>query len=167
MDNFKEFLVKRQLGTKDYALTGLICLGVLVVSALAFALIPGFAFFITVAAIVAAYYFITGRNREFEYIITNGTLDIDVIKAKRSRKRLVSLNLSALEICAGVSDAVHKNRMQQGEFSKKIDSSLSSSPEGKYFAIFAKDGGRVLLFFNPPREMLEEMRVYGPSKLFI
>ena len=52
---------------------------------------------IIVAAGYGAYYLCGFLSVEYEYIITNGTMDIDIIYSKRSRKRLASFELSDVE----------------------------------------------------------------------
>ena len=99
MDTFCEQLVKIKKGPRFYFGT----IGVwFAVAVLAFfsMIIPSIRFFapiITIAAGYGAYTVSMFFSIEYEYIITNGSFDIDIIYSKRSRKRLATFDLSCVE----------------------------------------------------------------------
>jgi hypothetical protein len=70
----------------------------------------------------------TSRNVEYEYIVTNGDLDIDMIVAKRKRKRIFSANCKEFEIVAPVRSSSFSQQVQS--IKNRIDaSSAIDSPD--------------------------------------
>jgi len=96
---------------------------------------------------------------EFEYIVTNGEIDIDRIIGKRKRKRLITLDSRAFEILAPDAEcnfSAYKNT----EFKQRIDASSGKNP--RYFAVCpSKMGGKLLLYFEPNERMLEAFKMYN------
>lgn len=101
MDTFFEQIIKIKLNSKAKALIAAIIAVDLILLAvvLYFALLmtPAFAFLIIVGVIYGSYKLISMLSVEFEYIFTNGDLDVDKIVAKSSRKRMVSIKCSEVE----------------------------------------------------------------------
>ncbi len=101
MDTFFEQLLKIKLTGKAKAIiVAIIAIDALIVAALlyfSFFLAPAFMFLIVVAAIYGGYKLISLLKIEYEYIYTNGDLDVDKIVAQNSRKRIVSIKCSEIE----------------------------------------------------------------------
>lgn len=94
MDLFTERLIPKKITGKDMALSALLLVAALIISALSFVFLGFAAIIITAAALYGAYYFISGILLvEYEYTLTNEELDIDKIIAKRKRVCLKSYNL--------------------------------------------------------------------------
>ena len=92
-DVFIEKIVRRYKTGKDYlVIAGLMFAAFVIMTAMLFFmeyisfLLP----VLIVALIYGLWYMLTAQNREFEYIVTNGDLDIDLIIARRKRKRVFS-----------------------------------------------------------------------------
>src|SRR5690554_5559375 len=96
MDVFLEKIVERKKTSKDT----LISIGIVLAIPVAFIvvvnipfigqLLRGFELIILVGLVYGAYHLIRSRNIEYEYIVTNGELDIDMIMARKKRKRIFS-----------------------------------------------------------------------------
>ena len=104
MDVFVEHMVKRRPTGKDIFLMSLYALLAVIVFVFGVfftgPLLGPFSFvgaFIGVAALFGAYYLISNMNIEYEYIVTNGEIDVDKIMAKRRRKRLLTANARTFE----------------------------------------------------------------------
>ena len=101
MDTFFEQLIRIKLNSKAKFMVGaIIFVDVLIVAfllifALAFA--PAIILLIVIAAIYGAYKLINMLVVEYEYIYTNGDLDVDKIVAQSSRKRVVSIKCNEVE----------------------------------------------------------------------
>lgn len=94
---FTERLVRKESDKKELALSLLIAVLAALLCALAFLFLKTAAIIIWAAVIYGAYYLISGLLfKEYEYILTDSTLDIDLVTAKRSRKRLKSINVKEL-----------------------------------------------------------------------
>lgn len=165
---FKEYMIKRNVELKNVLITLVSYIvaafaGIMVYPYLA--PLGGIALLVVVGLIYLAYHFTSRLKKEFEYICTDDCLDIDVIMNKSKRKRLISFNVSKLEIIASVKDSQYNN-MLGGNFDKKIDATSRRSDANVYFAIIEKDG-KTLLTFEPPKEMLEMLQKYARSKIHI
>ncbi len=101
MDTFYEQIVKIKLNGKAKGLiAAILAVDVLLLTVIlyiAMMITPAFAFLIVVGVIYGSYKLISMLSVEFEYIFTNGDLDVDKITAKASRKRMVSIKCSEVE----------------------------------------------------------------------
>ncbi len=101
MDTFFEQIVKIKLNKKAKGLIVAIVVADLLLAAgllfLSMIFAPSFGILIVAGLIYGGYKLISQLSVEFEYIFTNGDLDVDKIVAKSSRKRMVSLKCSQVE----------------------------------------------------------------------
>lgn len=165
---FKEYLVKRKKGAKEMCLTMLLYLAALVLAFLCMNFIPsigGIEALLAVGCLYGAYRISAKFNREFEYVITEDCVDIDVIYNASNRKRLISFSVKDVEVLASVKDANYNSKLK-GEFKKTIDATTARADANVYFAVLEQDG-RTLVKFEPPHAALEALRKYAPSKVVI
>lgn len=98
MDTFFEQIVAiKKGGTEILKLLGIWLLALILIFVLLFVNIPvvsSFSLLFIAGIIYGAFKLTTMLNVEYEYIITNGILDIDKIVNKSSRKRMLSLDLA-------------------------------------------------------------------------
>lgn len=101
MDTFFEQIIKIKLTGKVKALiTTIIVFDALLVCVLLYLslfLAPTIMLLVVAGAIYGGYKLITLLTIEYEYIYTNGDLDVDKIVAKSNRKRMVSIKCSEVE----------------------------------------------------------------------
>lgn len=168
-DVFLEHIIRRVPTVQ----TRLIQVGIL----LAVPLVTGLTLFVEAIQIYApivliigcwgAYQLMIRQNVEFEYILTNGELDVDKITARRSRKRLLSVDCRGFEIVAPVTSAFEREYKSQS-IARVVDASAAPGSEGRFFGIFnGKDGKRTLLYFNPDGRILEALRPLLARKLHL
>lgn len=165
---FKEYMVRRKTELKDVFITVISYILALIIGYIVFPfLLPlgGIALLAVAGLIYLAYRFTSRLKKEFEYILTDDNMDIDVIMNKSRRKRLLSFSVAQLETIARTNDCQHNNKLL-GNFDKKIDATSKRNDRDVYFAIVEKDG-KTLLKFEPPKEMLEMMQKYARSKIHI
>ena len=157
-DFYTEYLVSKAPTGGDTVKKLLIGLGTAFLSAAAFWFIffP-ISLFIIVGIFYGAYYLMTGVDAEYEYILTNGDLDIDKIIGKRKRKRLVSASIDSFTAFGKLSEA--------GDFSGTTV--LASGSEGEaYYADFVhKTEGNVRIIFTPNERILDGMELFLPRQL--
>ena len=165
MDTFIEHIVARHPSAKDYLLRVLIVLGALV-------LIVVFIFFsslfglgtigmlLAVGVAYGAYYLFSSRRVEYEYIVTNGEIDIDKITAKRKRKRLVTVSAKTFEAFGPYAEDV------------KIDNGVTTIEAtdntglNVYYATFRHPSlGNALLLFSPDERVLSAVTPYLPRTI--
>ena len=161
-DVFMEYMIRRRPDTKQRLVKIGIGLAALIVPlALMFAagaiaqlsFLASLTPFFFVGSLWGGWTLLKRQNLEFEYIVTNGILDVDKIIAKSSRKRLVSVDCRSMEVLAHVGS--YWNQYQGQQFGATIEAAGSPQSPHRWFAIFnGKDGKRTVLFFEPNETML-------------
>lgn len=171
MDIFTEYIVKRKKTSADYV--KVVCSVILI--AMTLCIMPivasiqyiGIILFLVCAGIIYVLYnLIVGINLEYEYIFTNGALDVDKIIAARRRKRITSLNARTIEVMASV-DSNELNRYINDRSIKKKYACSSVNDDGVYFVIYSDDKNKYMLLFNPNDEIKDGFRRLNPQKVFI
>ena len=175
MQNYYEKMVKRIWRFPDYFRAALMIAAMLIVIAIAvFAAWSGMlvkygltmlAPIFAVGAVVGAWYVIGTMRIEFEYNYFNGELDLDVITAKRRRRRVATVDVRSFEEFGKYSDLGKTKQQMKNDYDKRWF--MCSAPENPdcYYAVLRHDHKLTLLVFEPSEEMLSEMRSAAP-KLF-
>jgi hypothetical protein len=166
-DVFMEKIVAR----KKTGLDMLIIVATIVISIVAIIFIPSIPYissmwFLLIAAVIfGAYTLIRARNIEYEYIVTNGDLDIDMIIAQRKRKRIFSGSCKEFDIVAKVGSEYFNQDVQS--IKTRIDASSSISSADAYFFTTNYKSQRTLVIFEPNERMLKSFKVFIPRKIFM
>ncbi len=166
-DVFIEKLVTRKKTALDYLFFGGIVAGAILLMLFVVPLIPVLRNIpiITAGAIIyGVYYLIRSRRLEFEYAVTNGDLDVDMIIDQRKRKRLFSGHCNEFEIVAPVSH--ERLGHYASNVKKKIPAVSSMDSPDVYFIVADYNNERVMVFFEPDERMLENFKKYIPRKVF-
>lgn len=162
MDVFCEYIVKVKKNPVELTISALgIILAVILLGFSLFFLFTPFSSFVLLidaGVVYGAYILITHFNVEYEYILTNGDIDIDKITAKRKRKRVLSFSTKEFEIVAPY---------KQGENYTNVLDLGTRNYEDAYYAVFSKDGQKKTLVFNPPQKMIEAMKTYSPRTVHL
>ncbi len=155
MDAFIEQIVNKKKNAGDWAvIVGVVLAGIVLV--LAFWLfMPPMVLFAVAGAAFGGWWLISGRNKEFEYCVTNGDIDIDLIVAKRQRQRLVSVAgrkvESLLPYTPGTSTV---------GFQRVVMAAPSLQVPGLWcFTYNSKKNGRTFVVFQPQQRVLQAL--YG------
>lgn len=167
MDVFLEQIVKKGTSTLDTLKKVGIALAAFLLSAAVF--LFGSAFVGLALPLLAAfglfygaYYLISGMSCEYEYIITNGELDVDKIIAQRKRKRLLTISISAFEDFGKIDGAPDVDK------SATVISAIEPDTSTCCYADFMHPAhGKVRLLFSPNQRMIEGMMPFfsAPLKL--
>lgn len=165
MDTFIEKIVVRKKTAKDYLIIAGVLLGGLV---LFFALqliefLRPFFIIVAVAIVYFIYQIVIGRNIEYEYIVTNGDLDIDMIIAQRRRKRIFSANCKDFDIVAKLKGGYNDRRVS--DLSKKIEAVSSMDSDDIYFVTLMYKGEKTAVLFEPDDRMLKTFKTFIPRKV--
>ena len=100
---------------------------------------------------------IKSKTVEYEYIFTEGTLDIDMIIAGSRRGRVISISKMELELMAPISHPY-------GGAYKTLNCSTKDENDRLYYLITERhDVGKVRVLFNPNDELIEAFKLYRPS----
>lgn len=108
---------------------------------------------------------ITGFNVEFEYVYTNGILDIDIIKNRSRRKNIFSAGVADFEIMAHISDTEH---LAQYDTLPSVDFGSGETKENTYVFVTVVRGSKKRFIIEPKPELLKAMLTdLTPRRLFI
>lgn len=148
MDTFFEQIVALRKTPKDIALFLLIWIAAVVLCAalIFFGGVLGAISFLLIAGILYGAYKLSIRlSVEYEYIVTNGTMDIDKIIAKSSRKRQLSFDLAHVERLERYNSAAKP----VGNFEKTVIACNENDPDVFFMVVHEEKKGTRLLVFSP------------------
>ena len=160
-DFYSEQLVAKKSGGSETAKKILIGVLTALVAAFLFLIII-FPLSLLLVGLVfyGGYYLMTGIDTEYEYILTNGDLDIDKITGKRKRKRLLSTKIGDFTAFGKLEEAP--------EAADKVTTVLvtDGTNEGAYYADFRhQSAGNVRLIFTPNEKTMEGVKMFLPRQL--
>ncbi len=99
-------------------------------------------------------------NIEYEYIITNSTMDIDKIISKSSRKRVVSFDLSAVQRIDKYTGAL------PADVAKDCFFACNKKDENTFVLYYKQEGKPQRAFvFAPNEKMVEGMKKFLPHHI--
>lgn len=164
MDLFCEYLVKKKSRSDALKRVGLWMLCIVFCVLLLYLVLTKFHALINITPILiaAAIYgtVIYGRNfsLEYEYMFTNGILDIDVVKGKAKRQNLISVPCRKIEYMGPLP----KNYTSPN---KVVNAIYDENRSGKYVVTFSDHGTQTDLLFQPPEKLLQNMKKYNPKNV--
>ncbi|MDP4093001.1 MAG: DUF6106 family protein [Bacillota bacterium] len=167
MDVFIEKIVARNKTILDLLIVFGLLIGSLLVIYLFIAisvitfLIP----FAVIGLIYVDYLLITKRNIEFEYIVTNGDLDIDMIISRKKRKRIFSANCKDFEFVASCSSDYYTPEIKK--ISKTLHAEGSMLSPSLYFILLNYKGIKTVVYFEPDERILNSLKTYAHKKILI
>ncbi len=160
---FVEQLIKRKKTSKDVWTSILLVVCGIVFTPMAlyfgFALrYLGYVFLVLLAAVWwCIVRLIKSKTVEYEYIFTEGTLDIDMIIAGSRRGRVITISKMELELMAPISHPY------SGTY-KTLNCSTKDENDRLYYLITERhDVGKVRVLFNPGDELIDAFKKYRPS----
>lgn len=167
MDAFIEKIVQKKKGTQDRLISfGIILASFIVAFAVLMILtqyIQQFAFLLSIGAIYLGFRLQSDTNVEFEYLVTNGSLDIDKIKSQRKRIRIFSADCKDFEAVGRVKSKNYGPHITSG--AEVIFAGTNMASESLYFVTLAYKGKKTVLYFEPDQRMLDSFRRFIPSKI--
>lgn len=169
-DIFFEQIVKKKDTVKDKMIKAAILLVALLIFAIfmyivvftQFELLNSISFLLAVGSLVGAWYLISGLNLEFEYIYTNGEIDIDKISAKRKRKRVTTIRVNSFELFEEYDHEKYKTQ----KFDITLYVGTHPLDNGTYCAVYrGKQGEKCLLIFSPNEKLVNEINKIYKKKV--
>ena len=161
MDTFFEQIISiKKTGKTIAAIMGIwIAAFILCVALYLFPVLGTLSLLLIVGIIYGAYKLSSMLNIEYEYIITNGTMDIDKIINKSSRKRMLSFELS------GVTRLEKYNPAALNSInSKNVVFACDSTDPNAYCRVAEKEGkGASYLVFSPDERIKEACIKFIPK----
>jgi len=154
-DVFKEQIVKRHPSfTDNFKRVGLI-IAAMIITIIAFTIIPPFAPFLMAAAFFGAWFVMSFLRKEFEYSFTSGELDIDVIYNRSRRKRQMSIRVSDIEIMAHIDNKTHTGSFSNAQL--VLDFSSGQTAANTYAFMINHQGKRTKVIIEPNEVMLKAL----------
>lgn len=154
---FEQLVVIKKTGKTWCAYFGIALASIIVMTA-------GYLFlrtlFIAIAALVlyCAYKLYSMLSVEYEYIITNSTMDIDKIIAKSSRKRVMSFELTAVERIEKYRRSLPQDVIKNALFA------CNGTEENAYVLVIRPEGkGKQSVVVAPDERMVEAMKKFLPK----
>jgi len=164
MDVFVEKLVKRKKSPADIAYSILLFFIAFAVGYFALIFLSGLAPIIIPGVLFLAYYLMTMRNIEYEYIVTNGDIDIDMIVNQRKRKRVFTANCKDFEVVARVNSDQYTKQIRE---TKNVLNFTTRNPEADvWFIYLVQNGEPKVILFEPDERMIDGFRTFIPRKVF-
>lgn len=165
-DTFKEQLVKRQIKHKDILIRIIILSLVFIIGYILAMVLPFLSFFIFGTYIFLTYLIISTLKIEYEYILTNDVLDIDIIYNKRKRKNVFTISLRDVEIMAHINSSGYKE-MSYKKIKTK-DFSSGTLNENIYVFFITYKGEKVKVIIEPNTSFVNTIsRRLSPTKLYV
>ena len=121
------------------------------------------------AFLFAALYYVFSINADTEYTMENGVMTIDVIRGKRRRKTVHTLDIKDVEVIApNWHEAVEKYRKDGGtEKLKKFDYTSYDDNIPYYTMIAYEDKEKIKLLLDLNISMLEAIKRVYPQKVYL
>ncbi|MBO5408543.1 MAG: hypothetical protein J6A61_03975 [Clostridia bacterium] len=108
--------------------------------------------------IYGAYLLWRKLNREYEYIFTNGELDIDVIYGMQSRRRMITVSPRQV-VTMGPASSLYETMQKDASIQKKLDFS-DGNLENAYVLVVDSNQLKKLVLFSPTDHLVESMKFY-------
>ena len=164
---FKEYLIKQKKSPIDTMMQVGLVLGAIILSIIAFVVGGDLIGPIIIVGIVFGAGFLFNKfSREYEYILTNNELDIDVIFNRSSRKRVMTINMKKIDIMASIKDEKYAAELNKAGL-KVINASENTNEENTYAIITQSEKyGACKILITPDDVMLDHLYKQAPNKVF-
>lgn len=164
---FKEYLVKQKKSPKDVIMQVGLVVGAIILSLAAFVLGGEFIGPIVIIGIVFGTGFLFNKfSREYEYILTNNELDVDVVFNRASRKRVITINMKKIDMMASIKDEKHLSEINKPGY-KVINASANTNEADTYAIITQSEKhGACKVLITPNDVLLDHLYKQAPNKVF-
>lgn len=158
MDHYGEHLIPIRKNAKIMGTLALIWIMLLLVAAISFILLTNLllCLIITGVAIYGCVYFTKMLNVEYEYMVTNGDFDVDIITSKSNRKRIISFNCKDIYSI----EPYNKEAFNNAQFDKKSVYCNANDDDVYTVCLKHKGIGKVCLVMQLPKKVQEAMLPY-------
>ncbi len=165
MEVFYEYMVEKKKTNRE----AMIRMGSIAVAILLtlmtilflFGRIMGFEVFIIFAVWYGVAAVFKRTDVEFEYILTNSAMDVDKIMSKKARKRLVTVDFKAIEVCQPADKIEAPSGVTIMDCTGDIDAG------SVYYVDFLKNSQRTRLFFQPNAKILQSIKQVNPRQITV
>lgn len=147
---------------KDYYLKLVFSFLLAIVGGVLFLFIGVIGAIVCLGGICMFFFFSGNRNMEYEYILTNGSVEVAAIYNASNRKELASFELENVTMVVPRDS----NRISTEKFSKKRDYT-SRMGEGKVISLVVdNDGKKELILLEPNEKTMAHIKAYTRNKIY-
>lgn len=159
-DVYTECLVKKVPTGADKAKRVLFLIGITVLCAFLLVMLGTLGLMLDAALLYGGFYLFTGMDHEYEYIFTNGALDVDRIMGQRKRKRLVSIDCDNVTAFGKLAEA-----QNAADSVTLVLASANNGDTDYYIDAKHKSAGNVRIIFTPNDKMIDSIGEFLPRTL--
>lgn len=160
MDTFVEQIVAIKKTAKTWIAYFGIAMAAIILMTAVFLFLRDLLIILDILIVFSVFKLYSFFNIEYEYIITNSTMDIDKIIAKSSRKRMISFDLTAVLRVEKYSDRI------SADLKKNCFFACNPNDENMYMMVYKTDGKpQQTIVFAPDDRMIEGMKKFLPRHI--
>ena len=160
MDTFVEQIIAIKKTSKTWLAYAGITVAAIILMTAAFIFLKALFIPIDFFIFLGAYKLYMMQSIEYEYIVTNSTMDIDKIVAKSSRKRVVSLDLTSVQRIEKYTGVLPHDTP------KDIFFACNKKDENAFILFYKKEGKPQKAFvFAPNEKMIDGMKKFLPRHI--
>lgn len=169
-DTFIETIYKRKMQGSDYAKIAGIMVLYFVLLTVVFILVGIIPIITTLVPLFiiggafGAWWLITGLNKEYEYVVTKGDLDIDMIIARRRRKRAYSVKAKDIEMMASCSSDEYKSMQKQANL-KVINLAAVSDDPQNWFIVSQYNSARTMAIISADERVIRNIHRHARHRV--
>lgn len=119
---------------------------------------------ILVGGAFGAWWLITSLNKEFEYVVTKGDLDIDTITARRRRKRTYAVKAKDIEIMAACSSDEYKSMSKQPNLKILNLAAVVDDPKN-WFIVSQYSGARTMVIISADEKVVRNIHRHARHRV--
>ncbi len=163
MDVFKEFIVKKDIGTRErlsimFIMIGAVALGFSFIGLLFGTPLRSISVLLALGCGFGGWKLITKFFIEYEYILTNKDLDIDKITNQSTRKRLCTIDMTKVSEYGKITE-----ELSISEDETVVQAVANNAELVDYYLRFDhKDHGKTILLFTPSTELMDLIKTSVP-----
>lgn len=163
-DSYVEQLVKRQGSMLQMGIRVGAVVSAIIITYIMAALIGIISLIAAFAMGYGVYYIFIMTSVEYEYVLVNGELTVDIVYGKSKRKKAGTYDIKKSEVIAPLNSdygAMYHKNMQM----KAFDFTSGTDESGAYLMVAPYGAGTAKVYFEPNENMLSAIRTQAPSKL--
>lgn len=105
--------------------------------------------------------------KEYEYIFTDGSLDIDVIYGQSTRKHLLTFDCRQCRMIVPAKEPRYEHQIYDDRFDKTLYACSGQVDENTYVIIGKVGEKKYRVFFEPNEQMQKAIHTYSPKNTVI
>lgn len=105
--------------------------------------------------------------KEYEYIFTNGNLDVDVIYGQSTRQHLLGFDCRQCQMIVPANSKRYEHQIYEGKYDKTIYACPGKVEENTYVILVREKEKNYRIFFEPNERLKNAIKEYSPKNTII